>query len=89
TYFNQSFTDQDCGIVKTTRNYPDMLLFRDGHLTSASHLMVKPKPHIFVVLPRDFQRFTDWRMAIFPCGEYILAFDGDALLLKEIYERHK
>jgi CRISPR-associated helicase Cas3 len=89
TYFNQSFADQDCGIIKTTREYPDMLLFRDGHLTSASHLMVKPKPHIFIVLPKDLRRFTDWRMAIFPCGEYIVAFDGDALLLKEIFDRER
>jgi CRISPR-associated helicase Cas3 len=87
TYFNHSFTDQDCGIIKTTGQYPDMLLFRDGHLTSASHLMVKPKPHIFVVLPKEFRQFTDWRMAVFPSGEHIVAFDGDALLLKEIFDR--
>jgi CRISPR-associated helicase Cas3 len=84
TYFNQPFTDSDCGIIKTTRDCPDMMLLRDGHSTSASHLMVRPKPHIFIVLPKDFRRLTDWRMAIFPCGDYILAFDGDALLLKEI-----
>lgn len=86
-HFNQSFVNQDCGILKTTREYPDMLLFRDGHLTSASHLMVKPRPHVFVVLPKDFRRFADWRMAIFPCGEYIVAFDGDALVLKELLAR--
>ena len=87
TYFNQPFNDTDCGFIKTTRDYPDMLLFREGHLTSASHLIVKPKPHVFVVLPKEFRRFTDWRMAIFPCGEFIVAFDGDALLLLEIWKR--
>jgi CRISPR-associated helicase Cas3 len=87
TCFNQSFTDHDCGIIKTTKDYPDLLLYRDGHLTSASYLLIKPKPHIFIVLPKHFRRFIDWRMAIFPCGEYVLAFDGDALLLKEIFDR--
>ncbi len=86
-YFTQSFADSDCGQIKTTRDFPDMFLWRDGHQTSASHLMVKPKPHIFVVLPKSFRRLTDWRMAVFPCGEYIIAFDGDALLLQEIWKR--
>jgi hypothetical protein len=49
--------------------------------------MVKPKPHIFIVLPKSFRKFTDWRMAIFPCEEYLVAFDGDALLLDEIWKR--
>jgi CRISPR-associated helicase Cas3 len=85
--FKQPFTDDDCGTIKTTRDYPEMFLFREGHMTSASHLMVRPKPHIFIVLPKSLRQFTDWRMAIFPCGEYILAFDGDALLLQEIWRR--
>jgi hypothetical protein len=87
TYFNQPFNDIDCGFIKTTKDYPDMLLFREGHLTSASHLMVKPRPHIFVVLPKEFRKFSDWRMAVFPCGEFIVAFDGDALVLLEIWKR--
>ena len=86
TYFNHPFCDLDCGAIKTTRNYPDMLLLRDGHLTSASHLMVKPQPHIFVVVPKELRKSTDWRMAVFPCGEYVVAFDGDALLVKEVLD---
>lgn len=89
TYFIHPFAGSDCGRLETTNDYPDMLLYRDGHLTSASHLLVRPKPHIFIVLPKDFQKFTDWRMAIFPCGEYIVAFDGDALLLKEIFDQER
>lgn len=86
-YFRQTFTDDDCGILRTTADYPDMILFREGHKTSASYSLVKPRPHIFIVLPQDFRRYTDWRMAIFECGQYIVAFDGDALLLREIWLR--
>ena len=86
-YFRQTFTDDDCGILKTTADYPDMILFREGHKTSASYSLVKPRPHIFIVLPKDFRRYVDWRMAIFECGQYIVAFDGDALLLREIWLR--
>ncbi len=82
-YFQQTFSDEDGGIIKTTADYPDMVLFREGHKTSASYSLVKPKPHI-IVLPQDFRRYTDWRMEIFECGKYIVAFDGDALLLLEI-----
>jgi CRISPR-associated helicase Cas3 len=86
-YFTEPFNDEDCGQIKTTMDYPNMLLMRDGHQTSASHLMVRPKPHIFIVLRKDFRRLTDWRMAIFPCGDFIVAFDGDALLLLEMWKR--
>lgn len=84
-YFRQTFTNDDCGILKTTADYPDMILFREGHKTSASYSFVKPRPHIFIVLPKDFRRYVDWRMAIFECGQHIIAFDGDALLLREIW----
>ncbi len=87
-YFRQPFTDDDCGSIKTTADYPDMVLYREGHKTSVSYSLVKPNPHIFIVLPKDL-RPDDWRLAIFPCGEYIVAFDGDALLLREIWVRIK
>jgi hypothetical protein len=86
-YFRQTFTDDDCGILKTTADYPDMVLFREGHKTSASYSLVKPKPHIFIVLPQEFRQYVDWRIVIFECGWYIVAFDGDALLLREIWLR--
>jgi len=87
-YFGQPFTDDDCGSIKTTADYPDMVLYREGHKTSASYSLVKPKPHIFIVLPKSL-RPDDWRLAVFPCGEYIVAFDGDALVLREIWVRIK
>ncbi|MDY7078246.1 MAG: type I-D CRISPR-associated helicase Cas3' [Chloroflexota bacterium] len=85
-YFLQAFSDDDCGSIKTTADYPNMVLFREGHKTSVSYSLVKPHPHIFIVLPKDI-RPDDWRLAVFPCGEYIVAFDGDALLLREIWNR--
>ncbi len=86
-YFMQQFTDDDCGTIKTTADYPDMVLFREGHKTSASYSLVKPRPHIFIVLPEKMRHYTDWRMAIFECGRHIVAFDGDALLLREIWRQ--
>jgi CRISPR-associated helicase Cas3 len=86
-YFMRVFNDDDCGSLKTTANYPDMVLFCDGHKTSVSDLLVQPRPHVFIVLPKKMQQHTDWRMAIFECGQHIVAFDGDALLLREIWQR--
>jgi hypothetical protein len=42
-----------------------------------------------IVLPEEMQQHTDWRMAIFECGQHIVAFDGDALLLREIWQRER
>ena len=86
-YFMHPFNDDDCGILKTTADYPNMVLFREGHKTSVSYSLVKPKPHIFIVLPEEIRNYTDWRITVFPCGKYIVAFDGDALLLLEIWKR--
>jgi len=44
---------------------------------------------LFIVLPEEMQQHTDWRMAIFECGQHIVAFDGDALLLREIWQRER
>ncbi len=88
-YFQQTFSDEDCGILKTTADYPDMVLFREGHKTSASYSLVKPQPHIFIVVPQEFRQYADWRMTVFECGRYIIAFDGDALLLREIWLREQ
>jgi hypothetical protein len=46
--------------------------------------------HVFVLVPIDLIPKLDWRLAWFRCGsrgKYIIAFDGDALLLKEIYDQ--
>lgn len=88
-YFVQQFTDEDCGSIKTTADYPDMVLFREGHKTSVSYSLVKPQSHIFIVLPNDIRARVDWRMAVFECGQHLVAFDGDALLLREIWLRQQ
>ena len=101
-YLYKSFTDEHedecCGILRTTADYSveDMQFMQEGHLTSVSHVMAKRKykervtGHLFVLVPIDLIPKLDWRLAWFRCGsrgKYIIAFDGDALLLKEIYDR--
>ena len=101
-YLYKSFTDEHeedcCGILRTTADYSveDMQFMQEGHLTSVSHVMAKQKykervtGHVFVLVPEDLRHKLDWRLAWFRCGsrgKYIIAFDGDALLLKEIYDR--
>jgi len=98
-WFDKSFSDEHeedcCGIMRTTANYQaaEMQFKQEGHLTSVSHVMANPKHHVFVLAPVDITSQLDWRLAFFPCGsprgQYIIAFDGDALLLKEIYDRYK
>lgn len=66
------------------------MIIREGHLTSISHLMVKPRAHVFVVVPEEVKELIDWRITTFRCGRngrLIAAFDGDALLLYEIWRR--
>ena len=101
-YLHKSFTDEHendcCGILRTTADYSekDMQFIQEGHPTSVSHVMAKQEykeritGHVFVLAPEDLRHQLDWRLAWFRCGRrgpYIIAFDGDALLLKEIYDR--
>ena len=100
-WFAKTFEDEReegcCGILCSTAAYPkeDMQFMQEGHLTSVSHVMAKQKykervmGHLFVLAPEDLRHQLDWRLAWFRCGrrgQYIIAFDGDALLLKEIYD---
>ncbi len=96
--FDDEREDDCCGILRTTADYSreDMQFMQEGHLTSVSHVMAKQKykervtGHVFVLAPIDLIPKLDWRLAWFRCGsrgKYIIAFDGDALLLKEIYDR--
>ena len=63
-----------------------VLLTREGKTSKLSDTMMKQN-HIFVVVPGSINNFIDWRIATFYHPQGLLAFDGDALLLKEIYER--
>lgn len=63
-----------------------VLLTREGKTSKLSDTMMK-QDHIFVVVPDSVRNLVDWRIATFHHPQGLLAFDGDALLLKEIYER--
>ena len=96
--FDDEREDECCGMFRTTADYPngEMQFMQEGHLTSVSHVMAKQKykervtGHLFVLAPEDLRYCLDWRLAWFRCGsrgKFIIAFDGDALLLKAIYDR--
>lgn len=95
---NKSFKDmEDCvGHLLSTQDYPNLMVKRrtlEGNLDPVSHLMSREdEPHVFVFVPRDLvEDDLDWRIATFSAGDhnprFVVAFDGDALLLKEIYRR--
>jgi CRISPR-associated helicase Cas3 len=96
-FVNKGFRDEEhnVGLLLTTADYPNLMLKRDDELNEVSHIMSRlEQKHIFVFAPYDDVREElDWRLATFHCGsgrgKYILAFDGDALLLREIYNRVK
>ena len=60
---------------------------QEGHKTSVSHLLTF-RPHIFVVVPKTVEKDVDWRLPVFECGRHLIAFDGAALLLSELWQRH-
>lgn len=84
-----SLTDNDYGVFLTTKEYNDLKLLQDDHQTPASHIMVPPfDPHIFVVVNRELEEQIDWRITTFRCvdGLSIVAFDGDALIMMELFK---
>lgn len=85
------FDDSDCGTILQTKDYnavPRVLcLYQDSEKTAVSDLMAE-KNHIFaVVKKKDVEADVDWRLPVFEAGEYLLAFDGAALLLLEMARR--
>ena len=81
------------GQIYTTREMRDKhreeLLFVCDGKTSRLSEKVMEDDHIFVVVPDKVSGFVDWRIATYYHERGLLAFDGDALLLKEIYDRVK
>lgn len=63
-----------------------VLLIREGKTSTLSDIMMK-KDHVFVVVPGSVSDSIDWRVTTFHHPQGLLAFNGDALLLKEIYDR--
>lgn len=83
-----TFEDEDCGVFKVTGDYPELAFMQEGHKTSVSHLMTL-KDHIFVIIPKMLEHELDWRLPVFECGGHLIAFDGAALLVSEIWQRSK
>jgi hypothetical protein len=87
TYASEIFTDDDCGLIHETRDFPQLRLYQDGESTPTSDLMAR-EIHIFTVVPKaDVESQIDWRLPTFEAGKYLLAFDGAALLLLELRRR--
>lgn len=80
------FNDRDCNVIMTTKNWPQLAFLQDGKRIPISEIMTL-KEHIFVVLPKVIRTNIDWRLPVFDCGNHVIAFDGMALLLQEIYTR--
>jgi len=87
-------------LLLTTTDYPELMLMPENQSNSLSNIMTPLSPiktqgnggHIFVKVCYDeVKSELDWRLATFLSkdGKTIFAFDGDALLLKEIYNRKK
>jgi hypothetical protein len=86
-YTSYPFRDDDCGQILETQEFPDLRLYQDGESTPVSDLMGR-EPHIFTVVPKSVvEDEIDWRLSIFEAGKYLIAFDGAALLLLELFRR--
>jgi len=83
------FSDDDCGLILETKDFPQLQLYQDGESTPVSDLMGREN-HTFAVVPKAaVQEEVDWRLSVFEAGRYLLAFDGAALLLVELCRRCK
>lgn len=76
------------GELLSTKDQEKISFIQEGHKTSVSHVM-SLKEHIFTLVPREMRSHLDWRLPVFDCGRRLIAFDGTALLVKEIHQRHK
>jgi CRISPR-associated helicase Cas3 len=90
---SEIFSDCDCGPILQTKDYDEparaLRLYQDNESTPISDLMSK-KNHIFALAKRkDVDSDLDWRLPVFEAGkDYLLAFDGAALLLLEMARRN-
>jgi len=80
------FDDEFCGQIKSTKDWPQLAFLQNGQRIPVSSVMTT-KEHIFIVLPKTVKMEIDWRLPVFDCGNHVIAFDGMALLLREIYYR--
>jgi hypothetical protein len=94
---SEIFSDDDCGMIHETQNWPQLRLYQDGESTPVSDLMARQN-HIFAVVPKmEVEVALDpsaglragWRLPVFEAGRYLMAFDGAALLLLELWKKTK
>ncbi|MBM4466973.1 MAG: type I-D CRISPR-associated helicase Cas3' [Chloroflexi bacterium] len=81
-----TFTDDQRGIPYCTSGLQNLRFMQKGHKTSVSHVMTL-RDHVFVVVPKTVWSHLDWRLPVFECGQHLIAFDGTALMLYEIYNQ--
>lgn len=82
------FDEYENGELRTTGEHKEITFIQEGHKTSVSHVM-SLKSHVFTLVPKELRSRLDWRLPVFDCGRRLIAFDGTALLVKEIYEQSK
>ena len=86
---SEIFSDDDCGMIHETQHWPQLRLYQDGESTPVSDLMAREN-HIFTVVPKmEVESQVDWRLPVFEAGRYMVAFDGAALLLLELWKKQK
>jgi hypothetical protein len=83
------FRDDDCGLILETKDFPNLLPYQDGEPTPVSDLMGREN-HVFAVVPKaGIEAEVEWRLPVFEAGRYLMAFDGAALLLLELWRRRR
>lgn len=70
-----------------TKDFAGLSVLQNDHCTPVSQIMTL-KNHIFTLVPRSLVE-DDWRLPVFSCGRSLLAFDGAALLVYELYMKNK
>lgn len=92
-WINRDFTNEADAYLSSTgeADYDDIAIIREEGRTPLSPILVEPKSHVFCVVEnKQVQDFLDWQLPTIKCGRYgikIMAIDGGALLLYEIYQR--
>jgi CRISPR-associated helicase Cas3 len=82
------FDRYENGELLTTGEHEEIIFIQERHKTSVSHVM-SLKNHVFTLVPNELRSWLDWRLPVFNCGRRLIAFDGTALLIKEIYKWSK
>lgn len=83
----QTFKSDDVGQFFQIDDRPNMRLLQDGRPVPGSDAMMG-QDHIFTVVNRAaVESEVDWRLPVFQSGDFLVAFDGAALLLSELAQR--